>query len=286
MSARSRDAWTDARAACVHLHLFKNAGSTIDWTLKRNFGPRFLAFDDHVNRRMIYTAPEMQAQLDAHPQMLAFASHQLRFPLPDPPDRRLLAMVFIREPIDRVLSVYHFEKRQNDPSIPGSFKAQHSDARAYVEWRLAERQVTPITDFQVQYLSWYRGIAGRQPLMTGENLDTARQRLEQSAVVGVVERLDESLMLAEQVLGEHFPGIDLAYKRQNVTAGRARTLEDRHGETRDALGDGLFERITTLNQHDLQLHRFANELLDQRLAALPDRDASLTAFNARCRLLG
>jgi len=271
-------------AVCIHIHLFKNAGSTVDWILRRSFGGRFQRFDRLDDPANIYTGHDLERYLHKNPRALAVSSHQLRFPLPEIPCTRLFPIVFIRHPLDRALSVYSFERRQGGIA-PGNLKAMMSSLEGYLRWRLSQHAAGVVTNFQVLSLSWYHGILRENDRLDERHLATAWERLRGCAVAGVVERFDESLVAAEWILKPFHPALDMAYRPQNVTPGRLRSREERIASGRREIGRALFDRIETLNDLDLELYHLANEELDRRIALIPDFETRLEAFRERCRQL-
>lgn len=51
--------------------------------------------------------------------------------------------------------------------------------------------------------------------------------LKQCTVVGMVERRDESLVLAEDILRNYFPRLNLSYIKQNVSCDRTGSINER-----------------------------------------------------------
>jgi hypothetical protein len=106
-----------------------------------------------------------------------------------------------------------------------------------------------------------RRIAGVEPRYgecSSDLLRRAKDNLQQRfAAVGTTERLDESLAVAAHTLGwSRHLAVSERYNVNDLTPG----LEAIDRETR--------ELITARNELDLELHAFANQLLDARLAEL------------------
>lgn len=270
------------RSVCVHFHIFKNAGSTVDWAFERKLGRAFRTVDgDGPGDRLGPTAVERFLQ--KHPATRYLSSHQFRFPLPEMKRIEFLPILFIRHPIDRALSIYAFEKRQGGIT-PGSRKAEQTTLADYTRWRLDQGAVAVLADFQTSVLSFEAGEdPGRQ--IERADVERAERNLAACTVVGVVERLDESLVWAEYVLEPHFKNVDLAYIPQNVTQGRPATIGGRLKRARATLDAPLMDELTERNQNDTHLHLKANELLDTRLRSIPDLARRLADFKIRCAQL-
>ncbi|MEP1869056.1 MAG: hypothetical protein ABJJ44_05975, partial [Paraglaciecola sp.] len=121
--------------AIFHYHLFKNAGTSLDASFKENFSG-----DEWVTNEF----PAQPAKnrdlarqwISENPQALCFSSHTAFLPPPNIEGRKLLPVIFVRHPIDRIASAYSFEKKQGGDGF-GSVLARNTDIKGYCESRLA-----------------------------------------------------------------------------------------------------------------------------------------------------
>ncbi len=268
------------RDVCFHFHIFKNAGTTVDWALSRCFGKRFAKYDEQHSSYVLSPA-EVNRFLQRCPKLEAVSSHQARLTDRFHESFRIHRLVFIRHPIDRVGSVYSFNRRRTDVT-PGSVKAKELSFPDYVRWQLKHRQSSPIGDFQTRCCSTKRGKQFHNHELTVKDLEVAIEYLSSRVIVGPVERLDECLTVAEMELSSHFPGIDLSYQEQNVSLDRALNLSARLDQMQLALGDDMMVELIQRNQLDMALHATVNEMLTTRIRAIPDFDRRLSAFRKRC----
>jgi len=266
---------------CLHFHIFKNAGTTIDWILQKNFMKHYFALDDTKKPNRIlqwdYVIDFLKKQ-EYYPK--GFSSHQIRFPLPQNSEFEFLPMVFIRNPIDRAFSIYYFKKKQIDDSI-GSVSARSMNLSDFIEWNLSRENYLPMKNFQVFFLS-------RQDNSSEINLDDlviAKNRLKDCKIIGVVERLDESLVAVEEILRPYFQKIDLSYIKQNVSLERVGNLAERLEQGRSDIGNTLMDEFIQKNKFDSLLHKFANEELDLRIKNIKGFESKLEDFNNRCKNL-
>src|SRR5258708_7288017 len=107
-----------SRRVMVHFHVFKNAGSTIEAILEREFRGRFATLHgSHADA--VLDDRDISVFLSRHPSVAALSSHHVRYPLP--PVRRtvLFDCCFLRDPLDRLQSVYTYLRSKasesNDP---------------------------------------------------------------------------------------------------------------------------------------------------------------------------
>ncbi|MDA1113144.1 MAG: sulfotransferase family 2 domain-containing protein [Planctomycetota bacterium] len=263
------------RNVLVHFHIFKNGGTTFDYALKREFGKGFAEYDGN-QASSVHLPEEIAAYLVKRPKVRALSSHHLRFPLPEVEKSSLFGVVFLRHPLDRMHSIYKYERKQKSES-PGSKHAKKYSFPDYVQWRLDRGRVNLLCNYHASVLTCNPREARRVP-----DAELARTRLKEVAVCGTVDQLEASLALAEQQLAPHFSGINLATTPQNVTVGRKPTLQERMNEAEKACGSELFADVAARNELDLDLYALAGRLLQERLHGLADGERCLEAYRKRC----
>ena len=86
------------RTVILHYHYFKNAGTSVDDILARNFPGAWMTgeFDGMNNHEAV------ARWIAANPQASAFSSHTAQFPLPAIEGVMVLPVVFLRHPLDRI----------------------------------------------------------------------------------------------------------------------------------------------------------------------------------------
>ena len=266
------------RVVIVHNHVFKNAGSTIDWALRRNFNN---GFDDHRDDARMILGPEyLGPYLRDNPWIRALSTHHLRPPLPVLDEMHLMSIMMFRHPIERVTSVYKFERKEIHAETLGAKFARNHDIREYVLWRM--RFDVPPT---IRNIHIFRTLAlpvNWQKEVNEAELAQARRYVDSVEMIGFVERFDESMVLFEDTLRLFLPDIDLSYKIQNVGQRREETLEERIQRLKKEVGDDAFQLLVERNRADLELYDYAWNLFDKRLAKVSDFDAKLNEFKARC----
>lgn len=271
------------RHILLHGHIFKNAGTTLDWSLQRCFGQDFL--DHRDDQSMRRGGADCLASLVAeHPGLRALSSHHLSRELPELPQVRLHPLFLVRHPLLRVRSVYDFERRQ-DATTLGAQMAKQLDFRDYVAWRMRPDVPGTIRNYQTFYLA--RGsVEGRRPGRNLAGFELALAYVRQAPLVGVVELYDESMALFEHRLRRAFPQIDLAYVRQNSSGAADGTAppERRLAELLVELGD-LAQVVIDQNSYDLALYQAVRGKLLAATARIEDFDQQMTGFRQRCAAL-
>lgn len=266
------------RVVVIHCHMFKNAGTTLDWVLERNFGKQFV--DHRDNEAMRTGAPYLRRYIERYPDLKALSSHHVRLPLPTVPGTVLLPVFLLRHPLDRVESVYRFERQQR-ASTPGAKYAKKHSFKEYVAWRLDGSVGATIRNFQVRNCAgWHKR---DEP---GPNeMDMALENLERSPLVGVVERFDESIVLMGRELEGYFGTFDTAYMVQNSGSRVGTSLTDRIQRIERSLTKPLMEALVRHNELDLRLYLAAMRLLDERIRSVNDFDRRLDEHRTRCEQL-
>lgn len=265
--------------------MFKNAGTTFDWSLERNFSSGFV--DHREDDRMRNEGTEYLSEyLLNNTAVNALSSHHLCSPLPTINEIDLLPVFLIRHPIERIWSVYNFE-RQQISDTPGAVNVKALGFRDYVKWRMEPGVNPTIGNFQTRYCL---GIATRPEIVeTNEHLMSAKEKLGATEFVGVVDRYDESMVLFEEKYKQQGLEVNLQYIQQNITLsneGKRLEFDDKLRSVIDGLGE-TYQEVEEKNALDIELYRYANHLLTERLSESSiDKDSAVFQFRERCKALG
>ncbi|TMK27338.1 MAG: class I SAM-dependent methyltransferase [Alphaproteobacteria bacterium] len=233
------------RPIIIHYHFFKNAGTSVDAILQRNFGAGWTS-REYPPRSTPNAAGEF---LTANPQIAALSSHTLPLPPPDIPDAEILPILFIRHPLDRLKSAYLFERNQR-ADTEGSRLARQHDLAGYLRARLAVPGDRSCRNFHVQRL------AMAEPADNGSEWERALRVFERLPFIGSVEAFDASLAALEAFIKPRFPEFRVFQARENVSRAPS-SIEDRVAQLEDELGAETFEIIAAANADDLELYRRA-----------------------------
>lgn len=268
------------RLVITHGHIFKNAGTTFDWALRRHFGDAFCDHrDDNPMRKR--GAEYLEEFLAENQGLKAISSHHL-CDTSGMQGVKPLPVYFLRHPLLRVLSVYSFERKQNSDT-PGAKAAKKYDLKDYVKWRMEPEVGRTIRDYQVAYLA-SGGKIRNSINVNAKHFSAATCRFSDGSLVGLVEDFDRSVTVIESTLDQYFPGIDLSYVRQNTTRsvdGEKRSLNYLASE----LGDEVFELLLENNSFDLALYRTAKENLAQEIQKIDAFDKKFESYKSRCEQL-
>ena len=240
------------RTILFHYHLFKNAGTSVDALLKMNFPDRWVT-------REFPRAPDINRSqvvewIKDHPDAVCFSSHTAHLPPPEIPGIRVIPLIFVRDPLDRIASAYSFERKQPGDR-PGAALARNTTLAGYIEARLASPEDRQCRDFQTARFARMIPAAG------GTELERALEAARILPFVGVVEDFPGSMrrlrrLLRKEGLGEFF----IRPMARNVSRSPGRTLEERLEDIASQIGPDLFRRLQDANARDQELHACCTRL--------------------------
>ena len=161
------------RFVILHYHILKNAGTTIEEGLDRSFGHR-LARLDQAQRDATIGAAELLSFVEARPQLAAVTSHQIRYPLPEAPGLMFFDICFLRDPIDRVRSLYDYYRDKPDPGDPVSDVANTSDLGGFVRGMVREQALQVRNDLTCITVV---GLSGRYSIVGALDRDVSTANL-------------------------------------------------------------------------------------------------------------
>lgn len=196
------------RTIILHYHLFKNAGTSLDRILQRNFGPGWVT-------REFTGQNNTQAVTDwirEMPQAVAFSSHTMMGPLPRIPGVRIVSVMLLRDPLERIRSAYRFERRQEADTF-GAVLAKHTDLEGYVKVRLALPHDRQCRNFQ----TWRLASLEPGPAPAPEP-DRALAALERLSVVGLVREFGAAVAALRAELAPVWPGFEAGEVHANRSA--------------------------------------------------------------------
>lgn len=236
------------RHIIMHYHLFKNAGTSIDHTLKKNFKQ---SWREHEDSNTGWSTIDIANYLKENQDIVVLSSHTALLPLPVLPNTTIYPIIFIRHPIDRIRSVYEFEHKQI-ADTEGAIMAKKVDMAGYIEWRLSRNNDRSIRNFQS-----YRLAFATPKLLNGKQLSEYEQAL--SAVneldfVGLVDEFDISLRKMQKWLKNVFPNINFKPVEKNVTK-KDTNLNERLDMMRKKIGASLYDDIVEANKSDLKIYK-------------------------------
>jgi len=270
------------RFVVVHYHIFKNAGTTVERILEREF-PGHFARIHGPSPDATLDADDLTAFLDDHPNIQAVTSHHLRYPAPSPRKIVVFDCCFLRHPLDRLDSVYSYF-RKIDSTDPLCRNAHRQTPHEFIR-RLLNGSPEQVSNVQVTNLA-NRGAFTRPA--NASDLERAVRTVRNMALPGVVEMFQESMVAGEYFLRPAFPSIRLSSGPTNVSrqlAPDASGEREREHRLIQRWGRDLYDQLARMNELDLQLFDQARDEIRRRLSLIPAVPSRIAEFDDRCREL-
>ncbi len=237
----------------VFVHLRKTAGTTVSYIMYRHFR-RGEAIDingvtvDEANAQWNALSPEQRARVKGVRGHLPYGRDLF-------PDRRIICFSMVRDPVERVVSEYYFGLRSPREKLHAVLNRDRVSLEQFVNGELS----ADVHNAQTRML------AGAPP---GENsremLERALTNLrERLVMVGISERLNESLLLCRALLGWRH----VIYRSININRVRPAT---------NALPPQTLASIERANTLDRELYqnacaRFEGLLVEHRITGAQAR---------------
>ncbi len=225
----------------IFLHIPKTAGVTFGSILTRIYRPEEIA-----TYRMKFPLDSYYASVYAKRKQL----HLLRGHFTFGAHRFVVApfvyLTFLRDPIDRVISLYYFYREWKDGPL-------YKDVQKISLEEFVTSGITRLADNgMVRQLSGV-GSHVRYGSCTQETLQQAKENLERYFLVGLVQEFDRSIEIFSSLLGWQIP----EYQPRNVTKNRPK---------RDEISAQTLAVLEKYNQLDKELYRFGVELYRKQCA--------------------
>lgn len=250
------------RDLIVHFHIYKNSGSSIDEMLKAKFGKGVKSIEGPTAWSVV-DQRALSDFLKKNTQAVAISSHQLRPHLfLGTSGLRVHPIHFFRHPIDRIGSIYAYEK-----SLPfwssniASKVAKKSSLKEYLTWRFEGVSQSVVQNFQVLSLASEETNMRKAKASTTQ-LQTALHYIRSLKFFGLVERFKDSTIAMGDYLSPTFGKVDFEARKSNQSAGRKLVLEDRILAIEEELGKEFYREILDRNSLDLELYAEACKLFE------------------------
>ncbi len=264
------------RFVVVHYHIFKNAGSTVERILEREFPGRFARIHGPTSDATL-DAEDLASFLNDHPNVQAVTSHHLRYPAPVMRNAVVFDCCFLRHPRARLDSRYSYYRRI-DSTDPLCLSA-HRHSPAEFMHQLLDRSPEQVLNAQVTQIA-NRGAFTRPA--NEADLERAVQTVRNMALPGVVEMFQESMVAAEHFMRPAFPSIRLGSGPANVSRQILLSAAEREQRLIRIWGQDLHRELTRLNELDIQLTEQAGNEIRRRLSMMPAVAERIAEFGDRC----
>ena len=256
------------RKVICHYHIYKNAGTSFDHVLAHSFGPAHLSFDGPFPFFVI-DQDQLDRIIERKDKAVAFSSHQIQLPAPVSRQYQVLPVVFLRDPVLRIASIWRFKARHSD----GTATSAAASVMGFAEWVAHclgdPQEIAHVSNAQTRLLSApfrdrprMRRLAGRMDY----DLPRAEANLAGAAAVGRADHFSTDIHgIAAVLAAEGLPVTLPPDLHRNATAASALPPEVRRRTLLEDLPSDLADRLLAANDQDASLYALAG----QRAALLP-----------------
>jgi hypothetical protein len=235
----------------------------IEDMLRRSFEENFASIDT-PERDGHFSTEALLSVLNSNPHLKAVSSHQIHYPVPRVRGFLFFDLCFLRDPIDRIRSIYDYFRDKPGAGDPVSEFANQLPLGEFMTMLIKEMPWY-INDAQVNLLS--NGIVNDSP--SALDFDRAVAKMLRTSFLGVVDRFAESMVGGQYFLQPGFPELACWGVPTNTTAGVGSTLEKRKALVREACDSRTYSELLRLNAMDLKLVDLARTEVERRYRCVP-----------------
>lgn len=228
----------------VFLHIPKAAGSTFIAILRNNF-PDNICVLPILNKKLYLDeftgmSEKEKASLKVLAGHVYYGIHE-KFTFPE----NVKYVTFLRNPVDRIISHYHYAKREKNHYLHEEIVRNNYSLEDY----LTKLQVLEVDNGQTRMIS---GINPEFGKCSQEMLDIAKLNLTHFLLAGITRDFDKGLVLLKKkkVLNSIY------YLKGNVTKGKKQGYDPE---------SPVVKLIENYNQLDIQLFQYCKQLFNEEL---------------------
>jgi len=256
------------RHVICHYHIYKNSGTSFDEILRHNFGDGHVCFDGPFPYFAIHQK-EFAKIIMRHRNAVAFSSHQVFLPVPASLDFNALPVVFVRNPLLRIYSIYRYKRSEND----GTLTSTNAARMGFSEWCAHcldhPQEIVHVSNAQVRALGCRFGepsLSRRHKGWMEYDLGQALRNIRTVELLARTEHFAEDVGRFTAILARHgieFDPGDAA--PQNVTVSDlGKPVQERIDQVMQELDGDVGKRIVEANAQDSALYQAVADLLQAR----------------------
>ncbi len=240
---------TTEDAALIFVHILKAGGTTLHHLLETQFAPEESFATCSTQRFPGNTLNDFEALSKEQLVDVRLLNGHMGFGLHRHLPRPAVYITMLREPIERVLSHYSFDRTLPGSPVYAHLQSGEMDLKGYVQHYA---DAAEMDNLQTRMIAgnWHkRGFGPCTPKMLEQAKHNLRERF---VVVGLTEQFDASYLLLARTFGWR----PMCYRRRNKTRKRV---------YRDEVTAGEIDTIRQHNEYDLQLYAYARQLFNEQI---------------------
>lgn len=262
------------RTLLVHAHIFKNAGRTLDKSLKDQLGGGFSVIRNNQSLRK--NPNTLNKIVSENEELTAVSSHKINLQHMHDWEFDCIPFIMIRHPLERVKSVYNYNRLKPARKTKSAIAAKNLSFPEFVQWILKAPNFV-VRNHQIRFCT---GNINEE--LTEESIQSAMDLIDKIPVTGCVDQYDESVVLLEDSAMNQGINLDLSYLRRNQTQNPELSVHEKLESIREELGS-VYAQIEEENRLDLQLYENAKAILNDRISSDENFEQNMDNFRSRCR---
>ena len=245
------------QAVFIHYHIFKNAGTSVDFALQQLFQSQWTTYEG-THAHDVLSSQDLEQFLEKSPNIKAVSTHLARPPLPY---EGACPIVFLRHPIARAKSVFEFVRR--DPNQPNHPIVSRYSFQQYIEAVLDNKihGGVVINNYQTIHLSdaSFRDDSILKAKAIESDLEQAKKLLSIWPAFGIVDRYEDSMALLNSVYRKQLNGQTLPMSWLNKSREHTSIQDIQLDKIRHLLGAELYRELCNANNFDSELYYWGLE---------------------------
>ena len=230
----------------IHCHIFKNAGSSIDKILKSQFHNKFYEFTGSEDLNLRKDQTHFLNNVILQKKYEAVSGHFMPF-LPTK-YQDIDWLIMFRDPIERALSIYEFEKIQNIDT-PGANNAKKLEIEDYFKWRLSSESPPVIRNSQSLRLT------NKKSINEINKQDCLKIINNKNVIWGLVKNSSNFFRIKLNNLLN-------SYNKKSHEVIENKNKNKKHHSLKDVLSLNTYNRLIDLNRMDILLIEHLNKIKD------------------------
>jgi len=227
----------------IYIHLMKTGGSTLRTVLEREYGlDAVFTLYEKGQQQDICIDRYWEMSIENREKKRVFAGH-LHFGLHEKLEGPYNYLTMLRDPVERIISLYHYIRSMPNHGHHKRIVGENMSMSDFVESEMS----STLGKLYIQFISGIRTLSYWE--YSEEALNATKLRLQEFfPIVGILEKLDESLLLMKRAYGWKTP----YYVKENTTKNKPEVTHT----------DKDMEIIRKVSRMDRELYAHVDNMLE------------------------
>jgi len=233
----------------IFIHIPKTGGTTFRTIINQQYEPQSVFLFKRPPEKSL---AEFKGLPEAKKREIKFIQGHMRFGLHEFFPQPCTYITILRDPVDRVISLYYFILRNPENAVHNEVVSKNMSLKDWVSSGIT----TLVNNNQTRFLCTTEAVT-EDGQCSSEMLESAKKNIQEYfAVVGLMEKYDETLLLLKRNLRWKTP----LYIKANVTKNRP---------LKEIIPKDTLKLIEKYNELDVELYRYGKEKFEEQLNQSP-----------------